>query len=274
MIKILGYSLVCTVILNSCLPNKLSRKTRNEEVSLVIIRPDSNLKSDLLASAVPEAFSAVTSIIKKGLEKEAEKYRAEYDAKIVNDTFYRGNKMDVLGVELIRTVRLKARRDTAAHLKFGFFPSADKKFIHVKPTYIKISYTKNKLRRNDNDLDLTIRFIMNSAWVNSKNKYFVREVANVDFEIPDIKLNTVYQHNKIKPKWKSDWFIAVPRSVLGNDLGLGNYSIYLRVKEVDDAGTRFKKIADFIGNKQEAVEDALKDQDDDSKGENEKEKER
>ena len=163
-----------------------------------------------------------------------------------------------------RTVHIEGRKTDAMTLRLNFEHDDSGKLLYLQPTYLKVDNAKAKLRKDDNNLDLIVSIDIDASWINKKQVFQKKEIANLELSIKNIELGKEYIHHDSRLdkelSVQTDWFPPLPISEdpNGNLAGYGNYMIAVSVTEVDDYGKRVSKNAEDFQDYESKIVTALK----------------
>ncbi|MDX1362836.1 hypothetical protein [Arenibacter latericius] len=265
-----GIFILCTFLLCSCTANKRSYAINGEEVEIKLLEQEQHLESilpSLLGLMIPQLINWGVTGTKTFIDKQAEKYTADYSRSISGNDFYwpaddeNNLAQKYRGFQLTRKATIPLADGTttsevSSKFIFHFDLNPERTFMSLNPKEVAVYYSKAKLNEKDDNLDVLVSISISSTWVNGKNSFNKKEIANFEFRFSDIKINEVYDENSSQIKMQQDnWFPLPPVSVdIDNKVAdYGYFDINVKVIETDDYGKRLEKYSNTINNNSDLI---------------------
>ncbi len=149
--------------------------------------------------------------------------------------------------------------EEASYIKLSFFTNSDNSLLAIRPTVVEIKKTKARLKKSDNNLDLTVGIKIHGYHKDKAGKNLKELLGDVNFTLKDITIDKKYvehdgffTHDKsptVNKDIRTDWFFPVP---ISHELkektsgAYGNFSITVNVQESDEYSKRIKEIGEEI----------------------------
>lgn len=250
-------------------PNSEQKKGGKVEIELIY---DNEAHVEFVPALIP-FISKITDflfkVIAKEIERESSKYSAEYSSKKRSNNFYNSSydKISLKQIKITRYIEFLGNKDKQAfYAIFDVVPSNDNSAFYIQPNELKLIHSKAKVRQKDTNLDIAVKIIFDSVWLDTNNTIQTNSTS-VDFLSNNIEFNKLNDFSSNDTNSVStQWIPSIPRSAKfdnsGNLIGFGsgNYSVTVVVKEFDDFGKRLKELAEFIDKNREGVVGFISDQ--------------
>lgn len=223
-----------------------------------------------IVDAAAAVAGLVVDTVAKQLDKEANRYEAQFGATIAVENFYKneqGSELTHYGFEMTRRT---TRDDDDFRLVFGIAPSDDGHFFRVAPLLLQVRRAKAKVVTDDwwsyfnflwkwawgagHHLRINVDLSIRSLWRDRNGKYHNEVTADFSFKIPSYDLNRNAAPIVFGEALDaSGWFGAVPRSAPvgeGGKAGKGTLQIDIKVTESDPSN-----VADLLIRAKGILED-------------------
>ncbi len=202
------------------------------DASRTLPQASSNESGGALASLIPVGLDYVFKAIGDQLEKNQQKFTAEYDAKQSN---LRLNERTIPGFTYTRKVQIEEGNslEPAFALKVKAHEIPDSPFAYFSIGSLEVNYSKAKTKAKANKLNYTIEIIPVFYVVDPKtNAITEKKVIKIDpISIPYVEFNNKnFPTTTDKLKYRSD-FISLPK---------GSYLAEVRLKIVESNPAKVK----------------------------------
>lgn len=259
--------LLLVVLLCSCVAHKKSCKVKKEELFLEILPKEDKLPvpkvepdeaksiglSTVIGFVAKPVISYTVGAIKKSVDREAEKYTATYKTTENDKGFYTSKK------EIISFVR-NVEDGEALRIGFEIEYLQNETFMKIKPTFLKVNYTKAKIAKKKNaKFVIKADISFKSAWIDVQKKPHIEEISKVNFLFKDVKFNQKYTEFKNQ---ESKLVFAIPKNYnLKGELDNkgGYYNVEVSVTEIDQRKKVLKRVVKLIDDNEDDIVDGLYD---------------
>ncbi|MCM4166334.1 hypothetical protein KCTC52924_03265 [Arenibacter antarcticus] len=267
--------LLCIAFLGGCAVNKRSNAINGEEVEIQLLEQEDDsegILTSILGLVIPQVINWGVSGATTLIDKQAEKYTADYSASISRSDFYvsgvRKNELlqKYKGFEVIRKADIVAtnggslRSQVSSNFVFHFDLNPEKTFMSLNPKKIVVHYAKAKLNEKDHNLDVLVAISISSTWVDAGKTFNKKEIASLEFRFSDIVINQNYDENSDLIKSQlNNWFPLPPISVdnENNVEDHGYFDIDIKVIETDDFGKRLEKYSTTLKSNSDLINAVL-----------------
>ncbi|GGW44317.1 hypothetical protein [Arenibacter certesii] len=275
LVKKGGIFIFGIVFLGSCSANKRSYAIKGEKVEIELLEHEKQLEGFLpsvLGLVIPKLINWGVTGTKTLIDKQAEKYTADYSASISRNDFYLPSegenrlKQKYRGIQISRKAAISSKNkessttELSSNFIFHFDLNPERTFMSLNPKKIAVYYAKAKLNEKDENLDVVVSISISSTWVDAGQTFNKKEIGSFEFRFSDIVINQVYDENSSQIKLQQDnWFPLPPVSVdSGNTVAdYGYFDINIKVIETDDFGKRLEKYSNTINSNSDLINSVL-----------------
>lgn len=263
------YLLLSAIVLGGCASHEKSYAIKGEkvEVNMLEQRDQEGILGPLLGLLVPQVINWGVTGTQTLINKQAAKYTAEYSGSISGSDFYvvggtdNGLLQKYSGFEFLRNADILNSNGAytstlSSHFIFDFDLNPERTFMSLNPKQIAVNYTKAKLSKNDENLDVLVSVSISSTWVDDRQSFNKKEIASFEFRFSDIVLGELYDKNSPQIKHQqNNWFPLPPVSLDSENKpeDYGYFDIYIKVIETDDYGKRLEKYSNTINSNSDLI---------------------
>lgn len=232
-----------------------------------------------VAAAGTAALQFALKQVQQFLKEEARRYTASYSAIAVGDHFYTrckpNSEIHLQGLKITRSIN---NVPDAMGLSIDIEDTIDGTAFQIVPKSITINQSKAKIAAFDisrpfgfdilapwtvfkvnnftelsplrpNKVDVTAEISITAVWIDSKQEGYSELIASRRLKFSNISLG-----EKVDlPDTNKQLFPAIPRSVVGNKLGLGNFIVSIIVTEYDDFAERILELEKGIEKNKDGI---------------------
>ncbi len=218
--------------------------------------------------------------VQQFLKEEAKRYTASYSAIGIGDHFYKScipaSEIHLKNLKLKRSISNESK--PVMELSLDIEDTIDGTAFQIIPKTITIKQSKAKIAAIDiskpfgfdilapwtvfklnsltelsplrpNKVDVTVEISITAVWVDKAQKGHSELIASRNLKFSNIALGS----EVVLPDTAKQLFPAIPRSVVGSKLGLGNFIVSIIVTEYDDFAERILELEKGIEKNKDGI---------------------